>query len=306
MRDPPRHVAASVRQRLLNHARAIGADPALVHLWYGLERFLYRLSVSPYRDRFILKGALLFRVWGTDEFRPTRDVDVLAFLAADEPELRRIIAEVVSFQVVDDGLTFDATRMRIDTIRDAQEYGGFRVALQALLGTTRIPLQIDIGFGDAVTPEALESAYPVLLDFPAPALRVYPRETVVAEKLEAIVSLGMPNTRMKDFYDLWVLSRRYEFSGDVLSQAIRATFERRGTPLPVGLPIGLSADYAADAAHRAQWEAFLTRETREVDSGATLDVVVRDVSGFVWPPAQAAHGGHPFGKTWKAGICWSP
>jgi predicted nucleotidyltransferase component of viral defense system len=305
LRDPPRNLAASVRQRLLNHARTIGADPALVFLWYGLERFLYRLSVSPFRDRFILKGALLFRVWGNNEFRPTRDVDVLASLAADEGEVRRAITEVVSLKVADDGLAFDATRIRISEIREAQEYEGFRVALQALLGETRIPLQIDIGFGDAVTPAPVESAYPVLLEFPAPVLQVYPRETVIAEKLEAIVSLGMTNTRMKDYYDLWVLSRLFDFSGAILSRAIRATFERRRTLLPADLPIGLSADYAADVAHRAQWTAFLTRETREANSGVTLDVVVQDVSAFVLPPAQAAHGDHPFDKSWKAARGWS-
>ncbi len=304
MREPPRNLEASIRHRLLNHARAINADPMLVQLWYGLERFLYRLSVSEYRERFVLKGALLFRVWETDAFRPTRDADMLAFLAADEAVLRRVIAEIAGFAVVEDGLVFEADSIRIEVIRQAQEYGGYRVTLQARLGNSRIPLQIDVGFGDAVTPHTEDLAYPTLLEFPAPNLRTYPRETVVAEKFEAIVSLGMINSRMKDFYDLWVLSRRYPFDGNVLSAAIGATFERRGTEIPPGIPVGLGDAFAADPVHQQQWLAFLNRETRDVAEGVSLDQVLRDLAAFLLPAAVAARAGDEFRPHWQADRGW--
>ena len=304
MREPPRNLSASIRQRLLNHARAVDADPMLVLLWYGLERFLYRLSVSAYRDQFVLKGALLFRVWNMDSFRSTRDADMLAFLANDEEALRRVITAIATLDVIDDGLVFEESSIQLGEIRQAQEYGGFRVALLARLGASKIPLQIDVGFGDAVTPAAAELEYPPLLEFPAPKLRMYPRESVVAEKFEAIVSLGLINSRMKDYFDLWVLSRSHPFDGPLLTAAIKATFARRGTEIPAGIPSGLGNEFATDIVHRRQWDAFLSRDTRGATKTLVLEQVLPDLVRFLIPIAEAARTGGSFTCRWQPGIGW--
>jgi predicted nucleotidyltransferase component of viral defense system len=236
----PRDVAASVRQRLLNLARERGEDFGLVLTHYALERVMYRLSVSGHREQFVLKGAMLFALWGGDPHRPTRDLDLLGHGTIDTQRLEQIFREVISVEVEKDGLEFLTETVRGARIREDEEYEGVRVQLEARLATARIKVQIDVGFGDVMTPAPQEIEYPVLLDFPAPRLRTYPRETVVAEKFEALVKLGIANSRMKDFYDLWVMARDFEFEGALLSQAIKATFERRGTALPTDVPLALS------------------------------------------------------------------
>ncbi len=223
----PRNISASIRQRLLNHSTATKTDPNLVLIWYALERFLYRLSLSAYRDRFVLKGAMLFRLWGATDFRSTKDLDLEGFLKDEAEEIRKVIASICAEPAEDDGLTFDASSVTVAEIRDTQEYGGFRVLLAATLGTALLRLQIDVGFGDAITPAPIVSDYPSILNQPRPRVRVYPRETVIAEKFEAMVQLGMTNSRMKDYYDLWFVSRHFEFEGPTLAAAMRATFDRR-------------------------------------------------------------------------------
>jgi hypothetical protein len=204
---------------------------------------LYRLSKSGYRDRFILKGAMLFLLWGDQPHRPTRDVDFLGFGDSSETDLQAIFRELCDIPVEDDGLTLVANSVQIEVIRDATEYGGLRVRLFGDLAGARVPIQADIGFGDAVTPEPKEIEYPTLLSNPAPYLKAYPRETVVAEKYQALVHLGMANSRMKDFYDLWVIANDFDFDGLILSEAIRNTFSRRRTPLPEHMPSGLSPEF---------------------------------------------------------------
>ena len=245
-----KNTAASVRDRLLALARERGEDFQLLLTQYGLERLLYRLSQSGYRDRFILKGAMLFMLWSDQPHRPTRDVDFLGLGDSSEAGLQAIFCELCDIPVEDDGLTLMADSVQVEVIRDETEYGGIRVKLFGDLAGARVPIQADIGFGDAVTPEARETEYPTLLGNPAPHLRAYPRETVVAEKYQALVNLGMANSRMKDFYDLWVIAREFDFDGLTLSEAIRNTFSRRRTALPEYTPSGLSPEFYEDTHKR--------------------------------------------------------
>jgi predicted nucleotidyltransferase component of viral defense system len=227
MTKAPKDIAASVRARLLQLAKTRGEDFQLLLTRYANERLLYRLSKSRHASGFVLKGAALFMLWTEKPHRATRDVDLLGFGDPSPDRIRGVLHDVVETKVDDDGLVFDASSLEIGAIREEQEYGGIRAVLIARLAAAKIRLQIDVGFGDVITPQAIDVDYPALLEFPAPHLRAYPRETVVAEKLEAIVHLGLANSRMKDFYDLMVLSRSFTFEGDVLVRAIRATFERR-------------------------------------------------------------------------------
>jgi Nucleotidyl transferase AbiEii toxin, Type IV TA system len=229
------HVPASIRQRLLNLARERKEDFQLLLVRYALERLLYRLSVSEYADQFILKGALLFQLWFDIPQRPTRDADFLGFGEAEPrrlAEIFRALARLAAPQLTEDGLEYLPESVRAEPIREAASYPGIRVSLTAQLARAQIPVQCDIGFGDAVTPAAERMALPVLLQLPAPTLRVYPAETVVAEKLEAMVKLAGFNSRMKDYFDLWILFTQGSLDRKLLPIAVRATFERRGTALP--------------------------------------------------------------------------
>lgn len=279
------NLAASIHARLLARARARGDDFNLVLTRYGLERFLYRLSVSPARDYYLLKGALLFDLWFDLPHRPTRDADFLGFGAADRDALRRHVRDVCAL-AVDDGIAFDPESVSIEEIRDDAKYGGLRVKLVGLLGRARCPVQLDVGYGDAVTPGPEEITYPCLLeDLPPPKLKVYPRASVVAEKLEAIATLGIANSRMKDYFDLRALAREGAVGQDVLEDAIAATFGRRGTVLPAELPLGLTDAFAQDAEKRAQWNAFLRKNGLEAPA---LVEVVAEVRDFLAMPLRRA------------------
>jgi predicted nucleotidyltransferase component of viral defense system len=303
-KDKPRNTSASIRQRLLNHSTAIKADPNLVLIWYGLERFLYRLSVSIHNERFVLKGAMLFRLWGGTNFRSTKDLDLEGFLQDEAEVLREVFASICAQSVEDDGLIFDASSVKVAQIRDTQEYGGFRVLLTAKLGTAILRLQIDVGFGDAITPPPTSTEFPSILSQSRPRIRVYPRETVVAEKFEAMVQLGMTNSRMKDYYDLWFISSHFEFEGSMLTAAVQATFERRRTEIPRRAPIALTAEYAADVNHVRQWVAFT--KSLGVEALPSLGVVIDKISEFVLPPAIAAATEQPFIRHWEVQNGWQP
>lgn len=254
-----RNLAASVRDRLKQHADAANEDFNLTLTRYGLERLLYRLSVSRHAPSFLLKGALLFSLWYDHPHRPTRDADLLAFGSNDIDTLVATFREICAI-AGEDGIVFDGAAIRGAEIRKSTGYGGVRINIPGTLAAARIALQIDIGFGDAVTPGPQEVSYPVLLDdLPAPRLRAYPKHTVIAEKFHAICLLGMTNTRMKDYFDLDVLLQESDFEAADLRRAIEATFQRRQTPLPTNLPAGLSEAFAADATKQAQWKAFLKK-----------------------------------------------
>jgi len=262
--------AASIRARLLNVAKAQGVDFNQVLVRFALERILYRLTQSPHANRFLLKGALLFTLWYDMPHRATRDADLLGFGASDLESVAQIFREIAAV-AVNDGIVFDSASVSVEEIRKEAGYGGVRVVIAGELAKARCKTQIDVGFGDAVTPGPVNSVYPVLLnDMPAPQLRAYPIYTVVAEKLHAIALLGMTNSRVKDYFDLSVLLQRETFDADLLAQAIKATFERRGMAVPAELPVGLTDEFARDASRQALWQAFVRKNELDPEPLATI------------------------------------
>jgi hypothetical protein len=279
------NLAASIHARLLNRAKARGEEFNLVLTRYAVERFLYRMSIMPARENYCLKGALLFDLWFEIPHRPTHDADFLGFGPMDAEALSITMREICGV-TVDDGMIFDATSIMVEEIREEARYGGLRVRLVGNLGKARSTVQLDVGYGDAVTPGPEEAVYPTMLDDQsAPRLKVYPRATVVAEKLEAIVSLGMTNSRMKDFFDIRALAREGTLDVTQLGDAIAATFQRRGTPLPESEPFGLSDEFASDTTKRAQWKAFLGKN--RLDEIA-LEEVIKEIRQFVETPMAYA------------------
>ena len=265
------NLAASVRARLLSIAKAEGSDFNQVLVRFALERILYRLTRSPHADRFVLKGALLFTLWYDMPHRATRDVDLLGFGASDLASITQVFRDIAAI-TADDGIVFDPNSVIVEEIRKEAGYGGVRVIVAGELANARCRTQIDIGFGDAVTPGPVDSVYPVLLDdLPAPRLRAYPIYTVVAEKLHAITLLGMTNSRVKDYFDLSLLLERETLDADLLAQAIKATFARRGMAVPAELPVGLTDEFSGDASRQALWNAFAKKNGLEVEP---LDVTV--------------------------------
>jgi predicted nucleotidyltransferase component of viral defense system len=277
-------MGASVRARLLNIARERGQTFDLLLVRYALERFLYRLSLSAHKDNFVLKGAMLLATWLDNAYRPTRDIDLLGFGASQPEAILAVFREICAIET-EDGVVFDAGALRIDRNREDLEYGGLRVVTDARIGGAKIRVVVDIGFGDAVEPGLNEIELPVLLDLPAPRLRAYPKEAVIAEKFQAMVDLGRANSRMKDFYDIWFLAKTFTFEDDRLARAITATFARRKTGIPVEAPDALSDAFAQDDAKRKQWEAFASSV---LSKPVPLDVVVKDLRAFLLPHAQAA------------------
>jgi hypothetical protein len=265
-----RNVAASVRARLKQHADTRQEDFNLVLTRYGLERLLYRLSISPLASSYLLKGALLFSLWYDHVHRPTRDADLLG-MGSDDVDASVAAFRTICSVALDDGIVFDTASIKGTEIRKDAGYGGVRIDIRAVLDGARITLQVDIGFGDAVTPAPDTIHYPVLLDdFPQPRLHAYPRHTVIAEKLHAICLLGMANTRLKDYFDLDVLMREGAWNGPEVMEAIAATFSRRKLPLPATTPIGLSDAFAHDAGKQAQWGAFLKKNRLDAEPFAII------------------------------------
>jgi len=302
-RQEPSNLTASIRQRLLNLAHERKEEFQLILVRYAAERLLYRLSKSPHADQFVLKGALLFQLWTGQPHRATLDLDLLGQGDDDVARFEGIFREVGATAVEDDGLLFLPDQVHGEEIREDQRYAGVRIHGTVKLGTARIPLQIDIGFGDAVTPKPQKVQYPSLLGLPTATMRAYPKQTVVAEKFEAMVSLGIANSRMKDFYDIWVLSSEFQFDGDVLAKAIRATFERRGTAIPAQPPVAFTPEFSSDRSKAAQWRAFVSRG-RLVAHPPPFGIVIEKVASFIWPLAQAIQQGRSFARKWPAGGPW--
>ncbi len=284
MPEPKRNMGASVRARLLGLSKQRNQPFDLLLTRYALERLLYRLSTTKHRDRFVLKGAMLMTTWFDTKFRPTRDVDFLGFGESEPEKVLYIFREICAVGQTD-GVTFDVDAIRIERNREELEYGGLRLRTQATIDGARVPVVIDIGFGDSIVPGLDEIEYPVLLDAPAPKLRGYKPETVVAEKFEAIVKLGRANSRMKDLYDIWMLLREHEFKGAGLAQAIAATFSRRKTDIPAERPAGLSKTFAEDPAKQQQWKSF--SEAIGV-SLPPLAQIVDQLAAFLMPRAVEA------------------
>ena len=296
-------LAASIHQRLLNLSKARNLDFNLLLARFAIERFLYRLSRSPYAGVFVLKGAMLLQVWLADPSRPTRDLDLLGFGDLSAERLRAMFAEVCDQPAAADGCQFHADSVIVAAIRAEDEYGGQRVTLSGNLGNARLHIQVDIGIGDSVTPPAEWIEYPTLLDFPRPWLRAYRAETSIAEKLHAMVVLDLQNSRMKDFFDLWRLAQTNSFLGSLLAAAVQDTFARRRTAIPAGLPTALTPAFAQNAAKSRQWQAFLKKNSLS-DGAEDFGSVVALLARFLGPVLQAAHAGAPFPMEWPPEGPW--
>lgn len=294
---------ASVQARLQNHARETGLEYNRVLERYALERYLYRLSKSKHADRFVLKGALMMLVWLGETIRPTRDADLLGFGDLDNESLLKIFQEVCQTQVDADGMMFQPESMKVEDIRENDSYGGRRTTFLGTLGNARINLQIDVGIGDAVTPDPSWLDYPSLLGMPTAHLRAYRPETSIAEKFQAMVVLGSANTRMKDFFDIVALAQHETFDGATLAASIKATFERRKTELPKEPPVALTTEFGADATKQKQWSAFINRS--QIKNATQFDATVAAVKAFLWPAVTAAASKQQFKGTWPPGGPWT-
>jgi predicted nucleotidyltransferase component of viral defense system len=297
------NLAASVAARLLNLARQTGDDYQTLLTSYCLERFLYRLAVSDRRDRFVLKGAMLLRLWSDRPYRATRDLDLLRRGDGGFDAIRDDLRAIVATPTAPDAVDFDGDRIRIEAIRAEDEYAGARATLPVRSGKARLTLQIDMGLGDAVWPAAERCAYPTLLDFPAPELLAYPREAVVAEKLEAMVVLGDRNSRIKDFFDLHHIASRFDFERKTLGEAVRRTFERRRTQIPDDRPISLTRAYWENPSRPMQMRAFARRARISIPEDFA-DVCARMLDAFLSPILEDLRVGASRAGTWRAGGPW--
>jgi len=298
-----KNIEASVHSRLQNHARATKRPFQELLQYYAMERFLYRLSQSPHRSRFVLKGALMLHVWDAPLARATKDVDFLGRLDNSLENLQRVVREVCTAEVEPDGMVFDPATVRTERIKEDADYEGVRVRFVGLLGKARVTMQVDVGFGDVVTPGEENISYPALLDFPAPELSGYPRETVVAEKFQAMVYLRTINSRMKDFYDVWLLGSQFAFDGNLLAKAIAATFANRGTSIELA-PIAFTPDFTEQSSTLAQWTAFRNR-LPNAQCPEKLSDVVTFLAELLLPVARACATGETFERRWTPGGPWA-
>lgn len=296
--------AANVRRLLRRRADELGLDFEQALQYYAVERFLFRLAQSAWAERFIVKGAVMLRVWDAAVARPTRDVDFLGLVDNTPEAVETVVRECLGADVPADGLEFSDVVDVAQTMLD-DRYPGVRVRLRGELAGARFTLRLDIGVGDVVVPEPGWVEYPPLLDQPAPRVLAYQPATAVAEKLESIVDLGLINSRLKDFYDLWMLAGRLSFDGQTLADALSATFRARGSQLPTSAPVALTAAFAEQDATVAMWQAYRSRlATSGIDAPAELGEVVSAIRDFAMPPAAAAVGGEPFKALWTPGEGW--
>jgi len=299
----PRNIGASIRQRLLNLAREKSEAFDLVLTRYALERLLYRIGRSEWRARFLLKGAMLYTLWYGAPYRPTRDMDLLAFGQSDIAHLIEAFRALCELTVEDDGIEFSKESVRGSEIRGESEYQGVRIQMTATIAGAVIPLQVDVAFGDAVVPAPERARYPTILDQPPPEILAYPRYTVVSEKFQAMVMLGIANSRMKDFYDIWILAREFDFDGPLLSRAIATTFERRRTALPAEAPLALTDSFSLDRAKATQWDAFV-RKNRLSPEKLSFPDVTAYLKDFLMPPVQSIRAGQELNMVWLASGPW--
>lgn len=302
-KPPLKNVGASVRARITQRASERKENVQLALTRFAIERFLYRLSLSPHKEEFVLKGAMLFSLWTPTPYRATGDLDLLGHGDAAPERIAAVFREISVIDVEDDGVVFKPETLRAEPARAEDAYSGVRITMAAEIAGARLPIQIDIGFGDAVTPAAQEIDYPSLLDMPAPRLRAYPPETVEAEKFQALVALGMLNSRMKDFFDLWAISEAFSFDGPILADAIAATFDHRRTAIPTDTPVALTPAFAEDTAKQSQWQGFLRRTAIAIAPGPFAEMQAK-VAAFVLPPVRALAARRPFEGKWTVGGPW--
>jgi len=298
---PPRNIPASVRQRLLNRAKSDRRPFNELLQYYAMERFLYRLSQSVHADRFILKGALMLRVWRSPELRPTMDIDMLGRTSNVEADIVVEVQDILTMDVEADGLAFDPASIQAERITEEADYEGIRIRFRGVLGSARINMRIDIGFGDIVYPEPEESDLPTMLNSPAPRLLCYSRESSIAEKFEAMVKLGMLNSRMKDFYDIWLLSRQFDFNGPRLNEAVRLTFERRGTELPAEID-AFPEPFVENK--QIQWAAFRKRLGQD-HVPVSFREIAASVDSFLSPVVAVLSSGERSPANWTAPGPWA-
>jgi len=302
MNSEIKNVIASVKARLQNKAQALSKPFNEVLRYYGIERFLYRLSLTPYGRNFVLKGGLVFYAWGISHGRPTRDIDLSGVIHSSLANLIQIVTFACQQPVPNDGLIFLSESITAEEIQLEADYPGIRSTFLGMLGKAEIPMQIDIGFSDDITPDPVEFSYPTMLDMAAPNLLMYPPESVISEKFHAIVRLGEINSRMKDYYDIWLLSNRFDFSGLILKTAIAKTFNKRQMEIPTNVPLGLTPEFAE--VHRREWMIFLRRFGQEDGELSDMDKVITRLRSFLMPPVEALTQGIDFDRIWKAGIGW--
>ncbi|MCP4154368.1 MAG: nucleotidyl transferase AbiEii/AbiGii toxin family protein [bacterium] len=296
-------LADSIRQRLLNLAHKKAEPFDLVLTRYGLERLLYRIGKSKWKKNFLLKGAMLFSLWYDSPHRPTRDLDLMIYGKADAGYLKAVFQSICTMNVENDGIEYVAETVTCSEIREKNIYHGIRVKLMATLAGARLRLQIDIGFGDAVVPEPEEITYPTLLELPAPRVRSYSMYTVVAEKFQAMVTLGIFNSRLKDFFDIRVMAGEFKFSGAVLCSAIESTFKRRDSDLPLKTPIALTNSFAVDRFKRIQWDAFIRKNRLHTEEKSLVDIV-DFLHSFLMPPVSSLTSKRDFNSIWQPGGPW--
>ena len=298
----PKNIAASVRQRLLDKARETRQPFNELLQYFAMERFLYRLSRSPYANDFVLKGALMLTVWEAPLTRPTMDIDFLGQIENSIENITKVTREICQQEVEPDGIVCDVTNIEAERIAEDADYEGIRIRFRGSLDTARFIIQLDIGFGDIVIPSPEPASYPTLLDLPAPRIRGYSRESTIAEKFEAMVKLGILNSRMKDFFDIWLILRQFDFEGPILAEAISKTFSTRGTNIQ-SEPIALTNSFAQDAGKVAQWRGFI-RKSRLRNVPQNFAEVVTTIAEFLKPIAEQLAGGGVFKAMWNAPGPW--
>ncbi|MFH1309899.1 MAG: nucleotidyl transferase AbiEii/AbiGii toxin family protein [Candidatus Omnitrophota bacterium] len=303
MKKEVKNIEVSVKARLQNKAKEENRPFAEMMRHYGMERFLYRFSKSKYVDEFVLKGALLFTAWHIFERRTTLDIDFLARFDNQVTNIETIMKDICDIPVDPDGLMFDTKTVQGRKIKENADYEGVRVKFTGFLDRSRIPMQIDVGFGDIVYPDIKVIDYPVILDFPKPHLKAYPAESVISEKFEAMIKLGLLNSRMKDFYDIWLMMRQFNFSGLNLAEALKITFKHRKTGLPTGEPLFAEEIYDEKSDRQTLWKAFLSKGDIE-RAPDKLAVIAKEIEDFLAEPLNGLAKGNAFNKMWKAPGPW--
>ena len=303
MKKEVKNIEASVKAQLQNKAKETNRPFAEILRYYGMERFLYRFSKSKYADRFVLKGALLFAVWQIPERRTTLDIDFLGRFDNQVAAIETVIKDVCNITVAPDGLMFDSSVIQGRKIKEDADYEGVRVKFTGFLESARIPMQIDVGFGDIVHPKIRVVDYPVILDFPKPHLKGYPQESVISEKFEAMIKLGLLNSRMKDFYDIWLMMRQFEFKGANLVEAIKKTFKHRKTDIPKNKPLFADEIYDEKSDRQTLWSAFLKKGDIQ-HAPDTLSVTAKEIEKFLYEPIMALNENVKFDKTWMSSKGW--
>jgi hypothetical protein len=298
-------IQASIKARLLNKVKETGGEFELFLVRYACERFLYRLGASVMRDRFILKGAGLLTLWMNDPYRSTRDVDLLAIGSSDTTSIIKIMNVICSVPCHEDGLAFDLDSLEISPIREEAEYQGQRAVLNAYLGKAKIRVQIDFGFGDAVSPGPEDAEYPTIInDLPAPQLRIYPKSVTIAEKFEAMIKLSRTNSRMKDFHDIWALSSAFPFDGALLREAISNCFERRKTTWTSEVPDPLTSIFYTHVKLQGFWNAYLRSSAFGTPPPMNFESIGERIRQFLGPIRDSILGGYPFKMNWPASGPW--